>query len=133
MPLFGLNVISKKSTTFELVSMSLANPTSLNILMTFLRVQSICCPFTLRRIKSIKKSILVAKEHHHIPDEDVRIIHHCRKSLLFHENEPWKEKKKERCFDVKMGSYDGAEICELVGTYILTRLATIFKKSDCGL
>ena len=29
-----------------------------------------------------------------------------------------------------MGSYDGAE---LVGIYILTRLATIIKKSDCGL
>ena len=32
-----------------------------------------------------------------------------------------------------MGSYDGAEICELVGIYILTRLAAIIKKSDCGL
>ena len=32
-----------------------------------------------------------------------------------------------------MGSYGGAEICELVGIYILTRLATIIKKSNCGL
>ena len=32
-----------------------------------------------------------------------------------------------------MDSYDGAEICKLVGIYILTRLATIIKKSDCGL
>ena len=32
-----------------------------------------------------------------------------------------------------MGSYDGAEICELVGIDILTRLATIIKKSDCVL
>ena len=39
----------------------------------------------------------------------------------------------ESYFDVKMGSYDGAEICEMVGIYILTRLAAIFKKSDCGL
>ena len=29
-----------------------------------------------------------------------------------------------------MGSYDGAEICELVGIYILTHLATMIKKSD---
>ena len=50
MPLFRLNVIAKKSTTFELVSMSMLNPTSLNILMMVLRVQSICCPFTLHRI-----------------------------------------------------------------------------------
>ena len=39
-----------------------------------------------------KKSILFAKEHHHIPNEDVRIIDHCQKSLLFYENEPWKKK-----------------------------------------
>ena len=32
-----------------------------------------------------------------------------------------------------MDSYDGAEICKLVGIYILTRLATIIKKSNCGL
>ena len=32
-----------------------------------------------------------------------------------------------------MGIYDGAEICELVGIYILTRLATIIKKSSWGL
>ena len=39
----------------------------------------------------------------------------------------------ESCFDATMDSYDGAQICELVGVYILTRLATIIKKSDCGL
>ena len=32
-----------------------------------------------------------------------------------------------------MGSCYGAEICDLVGIYILTHLATIVKKSCCGL
>ena len=32
-----------------------------------------------------------------------------------------------------MGSYDGAEICEFVGIYIITRLVAIIKKSDCVL
>ena len=59
-----------------------------------------------------KKSILFAKEYHHIPDEDIRIIDHCRKSLLFHENETWKNKKSESCFDGTMGRYNGAEISE---------------------
>ena len=31
-----------------------------------------------------------------------------------------------------MGRYGGAEIYELVRIYILTRLATIIKKCDCG-
>ena len=28
-----------------------------------------------------------------IPDEDVRIIDHCWKSLVFNEREPWKNRK----------------------------------------
>ena len=32
-----------------------------------------------------------------------------------------------------MRSYDGAEICELVGIYILPRLSNIIDKNDCGL
>ena len=32
-----------------------------------------------------------------------------------------------------MGCYNGAEICGLVGSYIITRLVTIIKTSDCGL
>ena len=30
-------------------------------------------------------------------------------------------------FDVTMGSYDGAEICELIGTYMLSLIASKFK------
>ena len=32
-----------------------------------------------------------------------------------------------------MGSYDGAEICELVGLYMLNRLSTVIDKSSVGL
>ena len=44
-----------------------------------------------------------------------------------------KKKKTDSCFDVTMGSYCGVEICELAGIYLLTRLATIIKKSHWGL
>ena len=43
-----------------------------------------------------RKRILFAKGYHHIPDEDVRIISHCQKILLFRENEPWKKEKKRK-------------------------------------
>ena len=36
-------------------------------------------------------------------------------------------------FDVTMGSYDGAEICELVGLFILNKLAIKFGKDNIGL
>ena len=36
-------------------------------------------------------------------------------------------------FDVTMGSYDGAEVCELVGIYILSALGQRINKKDTGL
>ena len=36
-------------------------------------------------------------------------------------------------FDVTMGSYDGAEVCELVGLFMLDKLSKIYKKNLVGL
>ena len=43
------------------------------------------------------------------------------------------KKHTESCFDVTMGSFDGAEVCELVGIFILYFLAKLINKNDCGL
>ena len=32
-----------------------------------------------------------------------------------------------------MGSFDGAEVCELVGTYVLSKLASKYDKNQIGL
>ena len=40
-----------------------------------------------------------------------------RKTLLFSDGEPLVKKDEENDFDVPMGCYDGAEVCELVGTH----------------
>ena len=50
-----------------------------------------------------------------IAEKVLRIIKHYRKSLLYLEDEAWKKKESESCFDITMGSNDGAEICELTG------------------
>ena len=39
------------------------------------------------------------------------------------------EEKTTSYFDVTMGSYDGAEVYELVGTFILSKLGKIGKKN----
>ena len=36
-------------------------------------------------------------------------------------------------FDVTMGCYDGAEVCELVGLYLLDKLSSLLEKSQIGL
>ena len=58
---------------------------------------------------------------------------HTRKSLLFDHQEAWREKNKSTLFDVTMGSFDGAEVCELVGLYILYILTNRFNNNDIGL
>ena len=67
-----------------------------------------------------------------IDDQKIRTIKHCRKSLLFHNNVAWKKQTTTSCFDVTMGSY-GAEVCELIGTFILSKLGNIIGKKNTGL
>ena len=73
---------------------------------------------------SIKEGLLIealefAKQHVTIKSKDRETIFHARKSLLYKEGEPW-IKKQSNNFDVTMGSYDGAEVCELIGIFMLS-------------
>ena len=62
----------------------------------------------------------------------MRIMNHARKSLLFDKNQAWKKKDGD-LFDVTMGAYDGAEVCELVGIFILNEVNKHFDKNYIGL
>ena len=68
-----------------------------------------------------------------ISDDEINIIKHARKSLLFSDDKLWTKSSSESLFDVAMGSYDGAEICEMVGLYILNKISAIFSKNRVGL
>ena len=66
------------------------------------------------------------------PTATIDTIKHCRKSLLFSQNNAWVKKDNPE-FDVTMGSYDGAEICRLVSLYLLEKLTNIIPKESVGL
>ena len=66
-------------------------------------------------IKLFADSIKYAKNVIEISDQDTVIIMQARKTLLFQNGEPWVKKSGTEDFDVPMGCYDGAEVCELVG------------------
>ena len=72
----------------------------------------------------LNKAISWAEQFITIPDEQIKAIRHTRKSLLFNDNKPWVKRQCSNSFDVTMGSYDGAEICKLVGLFILNSLKT---------
>ena len=57
----------------------------------------------------------------------------ARKNLLFEDATPWIKKSGDEDFDVPMGCFDGPEICELVGSYIQSKLTNTTNKEDIGL
>ena len=78
-------------------------------------------------------AISYAKTITDIHDDQLSIIMQWRKTLLFNNNEPCVKKTGEEIFEVPMGCYDGAEVCELVGTYILNKLKNVGNKENIDL
>ena len=78
------------------------------------------------------KAINFAKSVTPIQDKFIETILHSRKTLLFNKNDVW-VKKDNPDFDVTMGSYDGAEVCELIGLYILDIFTKEFGHDKIGL
>ena len=73
------------------------------------------------------KALDYASKFTTITQQDRHIIIQAKKSLLYHQNSPWTKKNANDMFDVTMGSYDGAETCELIRTYMLSLIASKFK------
>lgn len=81
----------------------------------------------------LEDSLSHATQYTSIPENDKNIIMHSRKSLLFTGNQQWIKKEGDPNFDVTMGSFDGAELCELVGLYILHHLSQRYGIDTSGL
>ena len=81
----------------------------------------------------LEKSINFARSIIKIADKAIGIINHARKSLLFHDGNAWVKKEANPLFDITMGSYDEAEVCELAGLYLLGKLAPLIGTKNVGL
>ena len=79
--------------------------------------------------ETFNKAISFALNHTVVSCEDIRIIKHSRKSLLFHLEQAWKKKESSSCFDVTMGSYDRAELGKLIGILMQLVFELIFNES----
>ena len=92
--------------------------------------------FDIKDFPSIKETLLIkainfAEKLENITNENKVIIRHARKPLLYNNSESWM-KKYSRLFDVTMSVYDGAEISELVGTFLLYKLTLKYNKDNIG-
>ena len=65
---------------------------------------------------------------------NIPLWHIINKSIkLFNENIPWVKKDGSEDFNAPMGCFDGVEVCELRGTFILNKLENVFQNHTSGL
>ena len=83
--------------------------------------------------ETLDEAISFASNHPAVSLENIRIIKHDQNSLLFYLGQAWKKKESSNCFDVTMGSYDGAELCELIGIFTQSVLQDVINKEGMGL
>ena len=67
-----------------------------------------------------------------LDDYDKKIIHHSRKSFIFNQEQTWMKKGSD-LFDVSMGVYDGAEVCELIAIFSMNLLGQQYNTKNIGL
>ena len=77
------------------------------------------------------KALHFASRKNTIKEQELDLIMHTKKSLLFTPDNTWVKttNKDGENFDVTMGSYDGAETCELIGLYLLHELRELHGQS----
>ena len=81
----------------------------------------------------LDRAIEFASSFTTLAHDEIKIIKHSRKALLFSNSSQWVKKQGNEEFDVTMGSYDGAEVCELVGLYLLSKLTDVLEEGRVGL
>ena len=81
----------------------------------------------------LRKAISYVNILVNIIDEEINIITHSRKSLLFNNSDIWIKKNGNPDFGMTMGSFDGTKLCELVGFCIVHILGEKHGKHRMGL
>ena len=72
----------------------------------------------------LKKALEWANTITEISEDEIDTILQTKKALLFFDGQCW-IKKGNSSFDVSMGSWDGAEVADLIGLYLLSQLEDV--------
>ena len=88
--------------------------------------------YTSIREKMLIDSLNFAEKYTNITKKYKNNIHHARKSLLFSGDDTWIN-FQSGLFDLTMGAFDGAEVCELVDSSLLNEISKAYDKNDIGL
>ena len=79
------------------------------------------------------KAVNFARTYTNITDNDINLIKHTCDTILTYNNKIWIKKDNNTLFDVPMGSFFGAELCDIIGLYALNHLKSLYKDNEVGL
>ena len=68
------------------------------------------------------EALALANSYCAISQDEIDTVVHCCKSVLIYKNCAWSKKDMDDGFDIPLGSFHGAEVCELVGLLILKEI-----------
>ena len=89
--------------------------------------------YPLISLEFFHEALTSAKTLTDISETYVSIMMQARKTFLFNDSKPWLKKFGNEGFDVTMRCFDGAEVRELVGSLILTKLCDVLQRENVGL
>ena len=81
----------------------------------------------------LNEALNFAKTKVDITNQEISNIMQSRNTFLFNKNQPTVKKSGNEEFNVPMGCFDGAELCEIIGIYILTKLQRVLQKDNARL
>ena len=82
--------------------------------------------------KTVDEALNMARECILIPEDKINIFKHCHKLLLYLNEDLWI--KKGSCnFNNLISSFDGAQLCKLIGCLLLCNLSNIIDSCNHGL
>ena len=84
-------------------------------------------------LKLFNEALNFAKTLTDISEKNVSIIMQAHKTLLFNDSKPWLKRFGNKDFGVLMGCFDAAEVCELVGSFILAKLCDVLQRENVEL
>ena len=83
--------------------------------------------------KHLLDAVEFARQYVDISPNDIEIILHACKTVLISDGCAWQKTNGTDLFDVPMGAFHGAEVCDLVGLHILSQLGNTVPKGTFGL
>ena len=79
------------------------------------------------------KAIEFSKRYTKFNDDKIELLIHTYQTVLCYYNRVWTKSSNKENFDIAMGSYHGAEVCDLVGLFILNEITFIIGPLNIGL